>query len=104
MYIAELIDIRIAMILQIPFIFEDYVILVTKVIDVRLLITPFVASNLYCILTCHDMYTKDPIVGSVFLSRALVCLFFAFFFIYLFFWLSSVPNVVSVSGLFYRNW
>jgi len=84
MYIAELIDIPIAMILQMPFIFEDYVILVTKVIDVRLLITPFVASNLYCIFTCHDMYTKDPIVGSVFLSRVLVCLFFAFFYLFIF--------------------
>jgi len=54
MYIAELIDIPIAMILQMPFIFEDYVILVTKVIDVRLLITPFVASNLYCIIYFSD--------------------------------------------------
>jgi hypothetical protein len=45
MYIAELIDIRIAMILQMPFIFEDYIILVTKVIDVRLLITPFVEQS-----------------------------------------------------------
>jgi hypothetical protein len=61
MYTAELIDIRIAMILQMPFIFDDYVILVTKVIDLRLLITPFVTSNLYCIMICHDMYAKDPI-------------------------------------------
>jgi flagellar assembly factor FliW len=57
MYIAELIDIRIAMILQIPFIFEDYVILVTKVIDVRLLITPFVASNLYCIFKLSQQFS-----------------------------------------------
>jgi hypothetical protein len=50
-----------AMILQMPFIFDDYVILVTKVIDLRLLINPFVTSNLYCIMICHDMYAKDPI-------------------------------------------